>query len=95
MLIDSHCHLDFPDFADELDADLTIAEAPNVDLVALDDALNALSALDDRRGRVVDGAAGAGDRQVRGRAVVLHLRHQDAPRRLLLRLRGLRLHQRL
>jgi len=38
----------------ELDADLTIAEAPNVDLVALDDALNALSALDGRRGRVVE-----------------------------------------
>lgn len=38
----------------ELDAELTIADAPNVDLVALDDALNALSALDERRGRVVE-----------------------------------------
>jgi RNA polymerase sigma factor (TIGR02999 family) len=38
----------------ELDAALTIAEAPDVDLVALDDALNVLSAVDQRRGRVVE-----------------------------------------
>ena len=38
----------------ELDAGLTIAEAPNIDLVALDDALTALSAVDQRRARVVE-----------------------------------------
>ena len=27
MLVDSHCHLDFPDFADELDAVVAIGEA--------------------------------------------------------------------
>jgi TatD DNase family protein len=30
MLIDSHCHLDFPDFADELDAVLARAEAAGI-----------------------------------------------------------------
>jgi RNA polymerase sigma factor (TIGR02999 family) len=38
----------------ELDEELVIAEAPNVDLVALDDALNALAAVDQRRSRVVE-----------------------------------------
>ena len=27
MLVDSHCHLDFPDFADELDAVVARAQA--------------------------------------------------------------------
>src|SRR5256885_13322243 len=36
-----------------------------------------------------------GDRQVRRRTAVLHLRHEDAPLGCLLRLRGLRLHLRL
>jgi TatD DNase family protein len=30
MLVDSHCHLDFPDFADELDAVLTRARAAGI-----------------------------------------------------------------
>src|SRR6266566_6484191 len=30
MLIDSHCHLDFPDFADELDAVVTRAQAAGI-----------------------------------------------------------------
>src|SRR5271163_1000957 len=30
MLIDSHCHLDFPDFADELDAVVTRARAAGI-----------------------------------------------------------------
>lgn len=38
----------------DIDPDLTIAEAPGVGLVALDDALQMLSALDERRGRVVE-----------------------------------------
>ena len=28
MLVDSHCHLDFPDFAPELDAVVARAERP-------------------------------------------------------------------
>ena len=48
-----------------------------------------------RHGRLVDRAAGAGAGQGGRRAAVLHLRHEDAPGRQLLRLRGLRLHQRL
>ena len=47
--------------------------------------------LDDRSGGLVDGAAGAGDRQVRRRAAVLHLRDEDASVRRVLPLRGLRL----
>jgi TatD DNase family protein len=31
MLIDSHCHLDFPDFADELDAVMTRARAAGIE----------------------------------------------------------------
>jgi len=38
----------------ELDADLTIAAAPSIDLVALDEALNGLAAVDERRSRVVE-----------------------------------------
>ena len=38
----------------ELDQALTIAEAPNISLLALDDALNKLSTLDERRARVVE-----------------------------------------
>jgi RNA polymerase sigma factor (TIGR02999 family) len=38
----------------ELDAALTIADAPNLDLVALDEALTGLTAVDPRRGRVVE-----------------------------------------
>jgi RNA polymerase sigma factor (TIGR02999 family) len=37
-----------------LDAELTIAGAPNVDVVALDDALESLSRMDQRRSRVVE-----------------------------------------
>ena len=47
------------------------------------------------QGRLVDRAAGGRARQGRRRAALLHLRHEDAPGRQLLRLRGLRLHQRL
>ncbi len=43
----------------------------------------------------LDRAAGVPPGPYRGRAAVPHLRHQDAPRRELLRLRRLRLHQRL
>jgi RNA polymerase sigma factor (TIGR02999 family) len=38
----------------ELDPELTIAAAPNIDLVALDEALNGLAAVDERRSRVVE-----------------------------------------
>jgi RNA polymerase sigma factor (TIGR02999 family) len=38
----------------DLDAALTMADAPNIDLVALDEALNALASVDARRGRVVE-----------------------------------------
>jgi DNA-directed RNA polymerase specialized sigma24 family protein len=38
----------------EFDTELTIADAHNLDLVALDEALNAFSAIDPRRGRVVE-----------------------------------------
>jgi RNA polymerase sigma factor (TIGR02999 family) len=38
----------------ELDPELTIAAAPNIDLVALDEALSALAAIDERRSRVVE-----------------------------------------
>ena len=38
----------------DLDAALTMADAPNMDLVALDEALSALSSVDSRRGRVVE-----------------------------------------
>ena len=30
MLVDSHCHLDFPDYADDLDAIVARAEAARV-----------------------------------------------------------------
>jgi TatD DNase family protein len=33
MLIDSHCHLDFPDFGDELDAVVTRARAAGIDRI--------------------------------------------------------------
>ena len=46
-------------------------------------------------GRLVDRGAGGHHGQGVRRAAVLHLRHQDAPGRQLLRLRGLRLDQRL
>ena len=49
----------------------------------------------DRPRRLVDGVAGTGAGQGCRRAAVLHLRHEDAPGRQLLRLRGLRLDQRL
>ena len=35
MLIDSHCHLDFPDFAGELDAVVTRARAAGIARVTL------------------------------------------------------------
>ncbi len=38
----------------DLDAALAMADAPNMDLVALDEALSALSSVDSRRGRVVE-----------------------------------------
>lgn len=38
----------------ELDAGLTLAEAPRLDLLALDEALNSLAAMDERGGRVVE-----------------------------------------
>ena len=47
------------------------------------------------RGRQLDRAAGAAARQGRRRAAVHDLRHEDAPGRVLLRLRGLRLDLRL
>jgi RNA polymerase sigma-70 factor, ECF subfamily len=37
-----------------LDPELTIVGAPSVDLIALDDALNALAVADQRRSRVVE-----------------------------------------
>ena len=46
-------------------------------------------------GPLLGRAARAGDRHRHRRAAVHDLRHEDAPRRQLLRLRGLRLHQRL
>ncbi len=46
-------------------------------------------------GRLLHRAAGGRAGQGGRRAALLHLRHQDAPGRQLLRLRGLRLHQRL
>ena len=45
--------------------------------------------------RLVHRVAGGGARQGGRRPAVLHLRHEDAPGRKLLRLRGLRLHVRL
>ena len=45
--------------------------------------------------RFVDGPARTGAGQERRRAVVLHVWHEDASGRKLLRLRGLRLHERL
>ena len=33
MLVDSHCHLDFPDFADETDAIVARAHAQGVDFL--------------------------------------------------------------
>ena len=47
------------------------------------------------RGRLLHRAAGGRARQVGRRAALLHLRHEDAPGRQLLRLRGLRLDLRL
>jgi RNA polymerase sigma factor (TIGR02999 family) len=38
----------------DLDADLTVTDAPNLDLVALDRALQTLGTMDERRGRVVE-----------------------------------------
>jgi RNA polymerase sigma factor (TIGR02999 family) len=38
----------------DLDAALTLADAPDIDLVALDEALNALANVDARRGRAVE-----------------------------------------
>jgi RNA polymerase sigma factor (TIGR02999 family) len=38
----------------DLDPELTIAAAPSIDLVALDEALNGLAAVDERRSRVVE-----------------------------------------
>jgi RNA polymerase sigma factor (TIGR02999 family) len=38
----------------DLDADLTVTDAPNLDLIALDRALQTLAAIDERRGRVVE-----------------------------------------
>jgi TatD DNase family protein len=35
MLIDSHCHLDFPDFADELDAVVARARAAGIDRIVI------------------------------------------------------------